>query len=95
MTPGDATTVVIDKDAALCVCAMLSRGDDNLSRMCGCARRTNRTGDRTSALTLSGRPDQFLEAMSAVMDRPKVLIISWERLEPGRVRVAVKDTGAG
>jgi hypothetical protein len=35
MTPGDATTVVIDKDAALCVCAVLSRGDDNLSRMCG------------------------------------------------------------
>jgi hypothetical protein len=35
MTPRDATTVVIDKDAAMCVCAVVSRGDDNLSRMCG------------------------------------------------------------
>ena len=36
-----------------------------------------------------------IEAMSAVMDRPKVLTISSERVEPGGVLVAVKDTGAG
>jgi signal transduction histidine kinase len=36
-----------------------------------------------------------IEAMSAVMDRPKVLTISSERAEPGDVLVAVKDTGAG
>jgi signal transduction histidine kinase len=35
------------------------------------------------------------EAMSAVMDRPKVLMISSEHDESGGVRVAVKDTGAG
>jgi signal transduction histidine kinase len=36
-----------------------------------------------------------IEAMSAVMDRPKVLTISSERVESGGVLVAVKDTGAG
>jgi len=36
-----------------------------------------------------------IEAMSAVMDRPKVLTISSERVETGGVLVAVKDTGAG
>ena len=36
-----------------------------------------------------------IEAMSAVMDRPKVLTISSERVEPSGVLVAVKDTGAG
>jgi signal transduction histidine kinase len=35
------------------------------------------------------------EAMSAIMDRAKVLTISSERIEPGGVLVAVKDTGAG
>jgi signal transduction histidine kinase len=35
------------------------------------------------------------EAMSAVMDRPKVLTISSERVDSGGVLVAVKDTGAG
>jgi signal transduction histidine kinase len=36
-----------------------------------------------------------IEAMSAVMDRPKILTISSERVETGGVLVAVKDTGAG
>src|SRR5258705_7706293 len=37
-----------------------------------------------------------IEAMNAVMDRPKVLTISSERVESGDgVLVAVKDTGAG
>jgi C4-dicarboxylate-specific signal transduction histidine kinase len=36
-----------------------------------------------------------IEAMSAVMDRPKVLTISSERVEPSGMLVAVKDTGAG
>ena len=36
-----------------------------------------------------------VEAMSAVMDRPKLLTISSERAEPSGVLVAVKDTGAG
>jgi signal transduction histidine kinase len=36
-----------------------------------------------------------IEAMSTVMDRPKVLTISSERVETGDVLVAVKDTGAG
>jgi signal transduction histidine kinase len=36
-----------------------------------------------------------IEAMSAVMDRPKVLTISSEGAEPSGVLVAVKDTGAG
>jgi C4-dicarboxylate-specific signal transduction histidine kinase len=36
-----------------------------------------------------------IEAMSAVIDRPKVLTISSERVEPTGVLVAVKDTGAG
>jgi signal transduction histidine kinase len=36
-----------------------------------------------------------IEAMSAVMDRPKVLTISSERLETGDVLVAVRDTGSG
>jgi C4-dicarboxylate-specific signal transduction histidine kinase len=35
------------------------------------------------------------EAMSAVMDRPRVLTISSQAVESGGVRVAVKDTGAG
>jgi signal transduction histidine kinase len=36
-----------------------------------------------------------VEAMSAVTDRPRILTISVERVEPGNVLVAVKDTGAG
>jgi signal transduction histidine kinase len=36
-----------------------------------------------------------IEAMSAVMDRPKVLTISSEPVETGGVLVVVKDTGAG
>ena len=36
-----------------------------------------------------------IEAMSAVVDRPKVLTISSERVELGGLLVAVKDTGAG
>jgi signal transduction histidine kinase len=36
-----------------------------------------------------------IEAMSAVMGRPKVLTISSERVESGGVLVAVKDTGEG
>jgi C4-dicarboxylate-specific signal transduction histidine kinase len=36
-----------------------------------------------------------IEAMSAVMDRPKILTISSERVEPSGILVAVKDTGAG
>jgi signal transduction histidine kinase len=36
-----------------------------------------------------------VEAMIAVMDRPKVLTICSERIEPGGVLVAVKDTGVG
>jgi signal transduction histidine kinase len=36
-----------------------------------------------------------IEAMSAVVDRPKVLTISSERIETGDVLVAVKDTGSG
>jgi signal transduction histidine kinase len=36
-----------------------------------------------------------IEAMNAVMDRPKVLTISSERVEPSNLLVAVKDTGAG
>jgi len=36
-----------------------------------------------------------IEAMSAVMDRPKILTISSERAEPSGVLIAVKDTGAG
>jgi signal transduction histidine kinase len=36
-----------------------------------------------------------IEAMSAVIDRPKVLTISSNRVETGDVLVAVKDTGAG
>ena len=36
-----------------------------------------------------------IEAMSAVVDRPKVLTISSERVEPSGVLVAVKDTGRG
>jgi C4-dicarboxylate-specific signal transduction histidine kinase len=36
-----------------------------------------------------------IEAMSAVVDRPKVLTISSERAETGGVLVAVKDTGMG
>jgi signal transduction histidine kinase len=36
-----------------------------------------------------------VEAMSAVMDRPKLLTISSEPAEPSGVLVAVKDTGAG
>jgi signal transduction histidine kinase len=36
-----------------------------------------------------------VEAMIAVMDRPKVLTIASERVEPGGVLVAVKDTGVG
>jgi signal transduction histidine kinase len=36
-----------------------------------------------------------IEAMSAVMDRPKVLTISSELVETGDVLVAVKDTGTG
>jgi signal transduction histidine kinase len=36
-----------------------------------------------------------IEAMSAVVDRPKVLTISSEPVETGDVLVAVKDTGAG
>jgi signal transduction histidine kinase len=36
-----------------------------------------------------------IEAMSAVMDRPKVLTISSERVEPSGMLVAVKDTGRG
>lgn len=41
-------------------------------------------------LTMNG-----IEAMSAVVDRPKVLTISSERVEEGDVLVAVKDTGPG
>jgi signal transduction histidine kinase len=36
-----------------------------------------------------------IEAMSAVMDRPKILTVSSERVEPRSVLVAVKDKGAG
>jgi signal transduction histidine kinase len=36
-----------------------------------------------------------IEAMNAVIDRPKVLTISSERVEPSSLLVAVKDTGAG
>jgi signal transduction histidine kinase len=36
-----------------------------------------------------------IEAMSAVVDRPKVLAISSERVGTGDVLVAVKDTGSG
>jgi signal transduction histidine kinase len=36
-----------------------------------------------------------IEAMGAIMDRPKVLTISSERVEPTGMLVAVKDTGAG
>jgi len=36
-----------------------------------------------------------IEAMSAVMGRPRVLTISSERVETGDVLVAVKDTGSG
>jgi signal transduction histidine kinase len=36
-----------------------------------------------------------IEAMSVVVDRPKVLTISSEPVETGDVLVAVKDTGAG
>jgi signal transduction histidine kinase len=36
-----------------------------------------------------------IEAMNGVTDRPKVLTISAERVEPGGVLVAVKDTGPG
>jgi C4-dicarboxylate-specific signal transduction histidine kinase len=36
-----------------------------------------------------------IEAMGAVMDRPRVLMISSEHFEPSGVLVAVKDTGAG
>jgi signal transduction histidine kinase len=36
-----------------------------------------------------------VEAMSTVTDRPRILTISVERIEPDSVRVAVKDTGAG
>ena len=36
-----------------------------------------------------------IDAMNAVMDRPKVLTISSERLDTGDVLVAVKDTGSG
>lgn len=36
-----------------------------------------------------------IEAMSAVVDRPKVLTISSERVEKGDVLVTVKDTGSG
>jgi signal transduction histidine kinase len=36
-----------------------------------------------------------IEAMNTVIDRPKVLTISSERVEPSRLLVAVKDTGAG
>lgn len=36
-----------------------------------------------------------IEAMSAVVDRPKVLTISSERVETGDMLVAVKDTGSG
>jgi signal transduction histidine kinase len=41
-------------------------------------------------LTMNG-----IEAMSAVVDRPKVLTISSKRVEAGGVLVAVKDTGSG
>jgi signal transduction histidine kinase len=36
-----------------------------------------------------------IEAMNAVIDRPKVLTISSERVEPSSLLVAVKDTGPG
>jgi len=36
-----------------------------------------------------------IEAMNAVIDRPKMLTISSERVEPSSLLVAVKDTGAG
>ena len=36
-----------------------------------------------------------VEAMSSVTDRPKVLAVSSERVEPGAVQVAVADTGTG
>jgi PAS domain S-box-containing protein len=36
-----------------------------------------------------------IEAMNAVTDRPKVLAITSERVEPGGVLVAVQDTGTG
>jgi signal transduction histidine kinase len=36
-----------------------------------------------------------VDAMSAVMDRPKVLTIASAYVEPGGMMVAVEDTGAG
>jgi len=36
-----------------------------------------------------------IEAMNAVIDRPKVLTISSGRVEPSSLLVAVKDTGVG
>jgi signal transduction histidine kinase len=36
-----------------------------------------------------------IEAMDAVTDRPRILRVSSERIEPGGVLVAVKDTGPG
>jgi signal transduction histidine kinase len=36
-----------------------------------------------------------VEAMNSVTDRPKVLAITSELVEPGAVQVAVEDTGPG